>query len=100
MSRYIDADELMSRVVKKKPEIAKERYIEGFNDAILRFRSMIHGAPTVDAVEVVRCKDCEYWTPDEIGRRYCNLIDCWTGDTDFCSRGRKHTEDKNNGSNA
>lgn len=52
MSRYIDADILMEQVTKKKPEVAKVRYTEGFNDAIMRVRSMIHSAPTADVVEV------------------------------------------------
>ena len=58
MSRYIDADALMERLERKKCEPAKVRYTEGFNDALMRFRSMVHGAPTVDAVPVVRCEKC------------------------------------------
>lgn len=53
MSRYIDADALLERLERKKCEPAKVRYTEGFNDALMRFRSMVHGAPTVDAVLVV-----------------------------------------------
>lgn len=52
MRRYIDADKLMEQVAKKKPEVAKVRYIEGFNDAIMRVRSIIHSASTADVVEV------------------------------------------------
>ena len=58
--RLIDADALMDRLTKKKPEVARMRYVEGFNDAILKFRSMVHSAPTIEAVPVVRCKDCKY----------------------------------------
>lgn len=53
MQRLIDANALMDRLSKKKSEPAKVRYTEGFNDALMRFRSMIHGAPTVDAAPVV-----------------------------------------------
>lgn len=52
MSRYIDADILLAQVIKKKPETAKVRWTEGFNDAIMRVRSMIVTAPTADVVEV------------------------------------------------
>ena len=52
MSRPIDADKLIQQIVKKKPEIAKARYTEGFNDAIMRVRSMVHSAPTLNVVEV------------------------------------------------
>ena len=75
--RLIDAGELMEQLVKKKPEVAAIRYTEGFNDALLRFRSMVHGAPTVDAVPVRHgrwikndngtwsCERCHSWIPDE-----------------------------------
>lgn len=63
MARLIDARELLERLTKKKPEVANKRYTEGFNDAIMRFRSMVHGAPIVDAVEVRRGK----WVWNENG---------------------------------
>ena len=34
---------------------------EVFNGIKASIRSQINLAPAVDAVEVVRCKDCEYW---------------------------------------
>lgn len=57
MARYIDADLLLERLNKKKSEVAKARYTEGFNDAIMRVKSMISTAPVVDVApksEVVR----------------------------------------------
>ena len=30
-------------------------------------RKVLKSAPAVDAVEVVRCKDCKYWVPMDIG---------------------------------
>lgn len=45
--RLIDADALQERLKKKKPDPAAPRYVEGFNDAILRFKSMVHSAPTI-----------------------------------------------------
>ena len=47
-----DHDELMERLTKKKSGVANRRYTDGFNDALLRFRSMLHSAPTADVVEV------------------------------------------------
>lgn len=52
-------------------------------------------APTVDAVEVVRCKDCKY----SYGNKYCTN-DAWKdeGNTvhiepgDFCSYGERRSE--------
>ena len=48
MARYIDADKLMEQVTKKKSEVAQARYTDGFNDAIMRVRSMIHSATTAN----------------------------------------------------
>lgn len=46
-------------------------------------------APTIDAVPVVRCKDCKYYSIRAYGR-----VVCWCSrhgivveDMDFCSRG-------------
>lgn len=51
--------------------------------------------PPSDVVEVVRCKDCQYWNRDRVSCE--GLARCLTGETgvrfrnanDFCSRGEK-----------
>lgn len=48
MSRLIDADALKDAI--------KTDIMGGLN-----YRRFIDDAPTVDAVPVVRCKDCKYW---------------------------------------
>lgn len=53
--------------------------------------SIINNAPTVDAVEVVRCKDCKYSTPDIMSEDYRA---CWERNTvmpndGFCSYGKR-----------
>ena len=30
-------------------------------------------APTIDAVPVVRCKDCKHWAVDETGTPWCDM---------------------------
>ena len=50
MARYIDAEALLEQVIKKKSEVGQARYTDGFNDAILRVRSMISAAATADVV--------------------------------------------------
>lgn len=50
--RLIDADALMRQLEKKRSEPGKQRYTKGFNDALMRFRSMIHSAPTIEAEPV------------------------------------------------
>lgn len=73
--RRIDADALMGRLEKKRSETGNQRYTEGFNDALMRFRSMIHSAPTIDAEPVrhgtwvydsfteYRCSNCNSPAP-------------------------------------
>ena len=43
-------------------------------------------APTVDAVPVVRCRECKYRSKDG-----CPIIDAdiWMDDEDFCSHGER-----------
>ena len=59
--RLIDADALMDKMQRKTSGVADKRFTEGFNYAVARFRSMIHGAPTIDAVPVVRCRECVFF---------------------------------------
>ena len=61
---------------------------------------MIKTAPTVAAVEVVRCKDCKYYCQDKINGVICRhpaldfdteCFDHWinTNPDDFCSYGNR-----------
>ena len=45
-------------------------------------RAAINQAPEVDAVPVVRCKDCEY----KCGSACDKFADIWVAPNDFCSR--------------
>lgn len=50
---------------------------------------LIADAPTVDAVEVVRCKDCfHYW--DGVCKAHNDVI--YVDDNDFCSMGERKDE--------
>jgi hypothetical protein len=61
----------------------------------LRFKKMIELQPTVDAVEVVRCRDCKYWVEEKELGMFCG---CWGGmltsckQDDFCSYGERKDE--------
>ena len=53
---------------------------------------MIRKRPTVDAVEVVRCRDCIYrFQNNGHNKDGCPIIDrnIWMGDNDFCSCGER-----------
>lgn len=51
---------------------------------------VVNDAPTVDAVPVVRCKECKYHEDEEIGMVYCpNMIGGWVVENWFCADGKR-----------
>lgn len=88
--RLIDADAM--GIGMCNPDVfpgGSKLYAEGWNLAI----KILQNAPTIDAVEVVRCKDCRHMTL-EIGIRWCNVWDRPNGDGDdgFCNYGERKEE--------
>lgn len=54
------------------------------------FRGMLKKAPTIDAVPVVRCKDCMFrCEPIEFGELYCPILNVPMNNDDFCSYGER-----------
>lgn len=57
------------------------------------FRKDLDEAPTVDAVPVVRCKDCKQWRRNigftDSPNGHCFCIDMDTNQYDFCSCGER-----------
>ena len=52
---------------------------------------------TVDAVDVVRCKDCEFYSNEECGCPYIFMSDgahLYTDPTDFCSYGERREDNE------
>ena len=99
MSRYIDADALKNDLYS----IIKADY--GYTADVLTgltiAKNVIDNAPTVDAVEVVRCRDCKYHrtlrdrdmcakNADMLNGREVGLRA--TRADDFCSRGERRTD--------
>ena len=64
---------------------------------ILGVVQTVKAQPTVDAVEVVRCKDCKYWGQDVCGysgddESFCTNpdgLDNYAHPDDFCSYGER-----------
>ena len=86
--RLIDADVLI--------EEALTEGVCGYIDAL-----QIAMAPTVDAVEVVRCRDCKHYKPQkksahwENRTNYCNrIVTVKVQPYDFCSYGERKEGDK------
>lgn len=97
MTRLIDADALlpMMKYTTTDSEIGVFPIKIGFNT----IAKVIDNTPTIDAVPVVRCKNCKYFTRDTItgvtipGTEYCiftmnNRIE----ENDFCSRAERKEE--------
>lgn len=53
-------------------------------------RKLMEDAPGVDAVEVVRCKDCKMRCPESVCLvKHCTLTGVQVDDDDFCSYGER-----------
>ena len=94
--RLIDADRLNKPIYAEEDNITGSgmSYDEicGYNDGIDIAWNKIDQAPTIDAVPVVRCKDCiRRYDTDEcpmcflIEGKYCE----YTNENGFCDRGER-----------
>jgi hypothetical protein len=77
MPRLIDAEEL------------KTAFPCGESVRTESVRATIDHMPTVDAIPVVRCKDCKWWNTDEIHK--CVAYDAFriTDADDYCAWGER-----------
>ena len=53
MSRCIDADALQAQLERKKAGATNQRYTAGWKDRMMRVKSMVSTAPTIDTMPVV-----------------------------------------------
>lgn len=90
--RLINADELKTKVEAMVIHRVNESDYEfGGNQAFDYVADiLIEDAPTIDAVEVVRCKDCRWWQDDYMGT-WCSRLSGVrnTNADDFCSWGER-----------
>ena len=94
--RLIDADALMEQPVWLCGGWVGDSYAEGYMDALDKVEETVKSAPTIDAVPVVRCKDCVYYQDNNDGYPHdgCRWRSDETPDaTDFCSFGEKKDEE-------
>lgn len=78
--RLIDADKLKQDVLEWKD--CPNGYSDTYDKA--RIISGIDEAPTIDAVPVVRCKDCMYAD----SYYHCTWANFWGTADDYCSRAK------------
>nr|DAK58671.1 MAG TPA: Protein transport protein SEC23, Small coat, vesicular transport, Cytoplasmic [Caudoviricetes sp.] len=60
MAKYIDSGAFQAALVRKQCGPTNQRYTDGWNDCLLRVKSMVSKAPAADVAPVVRCKDCKH----------------------------------------
>ena len=104
MTRLIDANALYEQIAKKE-ELARQRVLDtpsrmpngDFNPSAVRYAAqldertqmkfMIADASTIDAVPVIRCKDCARNPNNGKARTICPCpMDRYMGDEGFCSK--------------
>ena len=87
MNEYISKEALQDKLNRKKAGPATKRYTEGWNDAILMVKSMIHSEKAADVAPVrhgkwevylggkeLMCSSCKttFWDEEQVGgSNYC-----------------------------
>lgn len=84
--RLIDADALGVGLCSQ--DILPADYCAGWNGLI----RLLENAPTVDAVPVVRCRECKYTYTDGCGYLACVKSGLYPDENDYCSRGKRRDQ--------
>ena len=85
--RLIDAD-LLSEAIHENVSALYEDAVCAKEDCLTE----VYAAQTVDAVPVVRCRECKYrFKNNGHDKSSCPIIDAniWMDDDDFCSHGER-----------
>ena len=97
MARLIEADALHRKVKMETNPYGKPTIDY---DSGVKVSEWIDKAPTIDAVPVVRCKDCKHYKPQkksahwENRANYCNrIVTIKVRPYDFCSYGERKDDD-------
>ena len=81
MARLIDTDKLGMYLADD--QLANRGWRDDVCELLDDVMYALEEAPTIDAVEVVRCKDCKYWNNGDCYRLELSRPD------DFCSYGER-----------
>lgn len=87
MRRLVDANELKGHF----PQDEDWDYPVNTNSRVVE---IIDDAPTVDAVEVVRCKDCR-WFENDGYHTNCQIMRFCVEADDYCSKGERREDETN-----
>ncbi len=87
--RLIDADALEKFLKRLRRELPKEsRDFFTRDEMILNFQQYVHMQPTIDAVPMVRCRECKHYQTDVLfNHNYC--CGRLRKPDDYCSYGER-----------
>lgn len=85
--RLIDADDLKVRIEMERPLTLDNQFLPTL--ATFEARYIIDHMPTIDAVPVVRCKDCCWYVEYEECDPFCGHKDIYIRPDYFCADGEK-----------
>lgn len=92
--RLIDADALIEFVEGRYTVTWNHDYDGGIKDACIDILNFIDNAPTVDAVPVVRCRDCRWWTKQEKSiQGRCALTGTYPTGGWYCGNGERRDDE-------
>ena len=97
--RTIDADALAREIEKIKWNLQMLDDTQSTDkvwNGVRMVEKKVESAPTIDAVPVVRCKDCKCWTEWSNGTGSCSRFALdWIGTDadDFCSMGERKDDE-------
>ena len=106
MSRLIDANKVVKAILAERDKIPYELVSEkpfkhgnSMRGGIRKALRCVEQAPTIDAVLVVRCRDCQHWKPtgSKAGNSFsdmeyiggCEFTKYCRRESDFCSYGER-----------
>ena len=88
--RLIDIDDVL--ITERNPDVfVVPETAYGWNECLKIFRN----APTVDAVPVVRCKDCKHWGESAASKKLgsCDCDALLRSENFFCAAGERRGND-------
>ena len=93
--RLIDAEPIIAKVTQEIENAMKE-HLYGTEAVLMYVLNNINAAQAIDAVPVIRCRDCKYYMPDHIfGHSTCADDGCVRKPNDFCSDAERIEDETN-----
>lgn len=90
--RLIDADALMKTLIHRSYHVTDYWNSKGMGMFLFGIEQAINEQPTIDAVPVIRCRDCKHWYEKYrhgIDMSACKRAIGYFGANDYCSRAER-----------